>query len=59
MTDGYGYVVEININGTYRTYHYMSPASQNWPEAKQMMKISNIIYEEFGLAEFKIRETPP
>jgi hypothetical protein len=59
ITDGYGYVVEINMNGTYRTYHYMSPAWQKWPESRQMMKLSNIIYEEFGLPEFRIRETSP
>ena len=59
MTDGYGYVVETNMNGTYRAYHYMNPEWQKWPEARQMMKLSNIIYEEFGLPEFKIREKSP
>lgn len=47
--DGTSYVVEINKNGTYRTYLYANPDEQRWPEAKQILKIANSIYSEFGI----------
>jgi len=57
VMDGFGYVVEINMNRTYRTYIYLNPDWQEWPEAKQMIRISNLIAEEFGLQEFQVKET--
>ncbi|MFL6228258.1 MAG: hypothetical protein ACJ741_05730 [Pyrinomonadaceae bacterium] len=56
IEDGVSYVVEINTDHTYRTYYYGNPDWQTWKEAKQMMKISNIIAAEFGLRGFIIEE---
>ncbi|MGH9904401.1 MAG: hypothetical protein ACRD8U_02325 [Pyrinomonadaceae bacterium] len=53
--DGTSYVVEINMNRMYRTYMYHDPDYANCNEAKQMMRIGEIIDEEFGLEEFRIR----
>ncbi len=52
--DGIGYIVEINQNGKYRIYFYSNPNHQKSSEAKQMMKIGEIINDEFGLHNFKI-----
>ncbi len=52
VRDGFSYIVEINKNQVYRIYEYANP---NWGdsfEGKQMVKISKIIAEEFGLEEF-------
>ncbi len=54
IEDGVSFVVETNTNGIYRTYHYNNPDWQTWKEAKQLMKISNIIAEEFDLEGFKL-----
>lgn len=53
MIDGIAYVVETNLNGKYRVYYYGNPQVQEWKEAKQMMKIGEIIADEFGLFNFK------
>ncbi|HKC64296.1 MAG TPA: hypothetical protein VKB86_11695 [Pyrinomonadaceae bacterium] len=52
--DGFSYVVEINMNNTYRTYMYDNPIYAKCDEAKQMLKIGKIIDEEFGLRSFSL-----
>ena len=52
--DGMGYIVETNRNGKYRIYFYSNPNLQKTEEAKRMMKIGEIIADEFGLHNFKI-----
>jgi len=61
LMDGIGYVVESNINMTYRTYLYDNPwYDKPWykrcNEAKQMILIGKIIGEEFGLERFDLSE---
>ena len=46
IIDGTVYVIEVNQNGTYRTYHYES-GIEKCLEAKQMDEISRIISLEF------------
>jgi hypothetical protein len=56
------YVVESNINMTYRTYSYGNPWYDNPPlykrcnEARQMILIGKIIGEEFGLGGFDLSD---
>jgi hypothetical protein len=52
LVDGVGYAVEINMNRTYRLYSYSNPQYAKCDEAKQMIKIWEIIAEEFSWAEF-------
>ena len=52
--DGAKYVVELNKDKRYRTYMYDNPTYSRCSEAKQMLKIGEIIAEEFTLREFKI-----
>lgn len=47
--DGGSYVVEININETYRTYAYSNPQLMQCNEAKQIIDIEEIISDEFDL----------
>ena len=54
--DGTSYVVEINVNKTYRTYRYHDPNYAKCDEAKQMARIGEIIADEFGLEEFRLGE---
>lgn len=54
--DGMSYVVEINMNKTYRTYSYPDPKYLECEEAKQMKRIAEIIADEFGLLNFGIVE---
>jgi hypothetical protein len=56
INDGMSYVVEINMDKTYRTYLYDNPKYAKCSEAKQMIRIGNIIAEEFGLKEFSNKE---
>lgn len=51
---GIAYFVEINKDGKYRTYAYSNPQVQMLKEAEQMMKISEIISDEFNLHNFEI-----
>lgn len=44
VNDGTSYVVEINMNRTYRTYMYDNPNYAKCPETKQIMKIACIIW---------------
>jgi len=52
--DGIGYAVETNQNGKYRIYFYSNPNHQKTENAERMMKIGEIIADEFGLHNFKI-----
>jgi hypothetical protein len=47
--DGGAYVVETNSDHTYRTYMYDFPSEAKCNEAKQMVKIGDIIFEEFKI----------
>jgi hypothetical protein len=49
VDDGTSYVVELKQNQTYRTYAYLNPDYQTWPEAQHMVKIADILYSEFGI----------
>ena len=55
VLDGKSYVVETNSDYFYRTYHYGNPNYSELKEAKQMIKISEIIADEFGLESFSIK----
>ena len=50
--DGIAFVIETNSNRTYRTYKYGNPMLAECSEAKRVMEISKIVYQEFGLEEF-------
>lgn len=52
--DGTSYITEISEKGKYRNYFYSNPNSQKTEEAVRMMKIGEIIADEFGLPNFKI-----
>lgn len=54
--DGLGYVVETNTNKTYRTYMYGNPQFAKCNEAKQVIKIVEIINQDFGLEWSTTRE---
>jgi hypothetical protein len=47
--DGGAFVVEINKAEGYRTYMYDVPSAAKCNEARQMMEIGDIIFEEFNL----------
>ena len=51
--DGVIYSVETNQNGIYRMYQYTNPEFLEKKEAVQMLKIGEIIADEFGLYNFK------
>lgn len=52
--DGVGYATEINRNGKYRIYSYSNPKHHKTVESQRMMKIGEIIADEFGLHNFEI-----
>jgi hypothetical protein len=54
--DGMSYVVEFNRDRVYRTYMYDNPDDAKCDEAKRMIKIGNIIAEEFGVSEMARNE---
>lgn len=54
--DGTSYVVEINKEETYRTYLYDNPNYSRCSEARQMLKIGEVLAEEFDLKQFKISD---
>jgi hypothetical protein len=54
--DGMGYVVETSVNGTYRTYRYGNPQLMKCGEAVRMIKIAEIMEEEFDMWNPKFRE---
>jgi hypothetical protein len=45
--DGISFVVETNVDSTYRTFKYANPTIAECDEARQMVKIIEIIDEEF------------
>jgi hypothetical protein len=47
--DGVGFVVEISFNHKYRNYYYRNPQRAGCNEAKQIIAISQIIFDEFML----------
>jgi hypothetical protein len=49
VNDGTSYVVEVMQGSVYRTYAYMNPDYQKWREAKQMLRMANILYKGFGI----------
>lgn len=49
VLDGTSYVIEIQNDQGYRTYHYGNPAYQPWPEAKKIREMVALIYKEFGI----------
>lgn len=54
--DGTSYVVEINMDKGYRTYSYHDPHYAKCDKAKEMVKIGELIADEFGLPNFRIIE---
>ena len=48
ILDGAGYAVEISKDRAYRTYMYDNPNYSKCDEAKQMIKLVDIIEDEFG-----------
>lgn len=46
--DGVRYIVEFNMNRAYRTYMYDNPEYAMCDQAGQMIKVAEIIEEEFG-----------
>lgn len=46
--DGISYVVENNIDNTYRTYMYDNPQLATCKEAQQIIQIVNLFADEFG-----------
>lgn len=56
IKDGTSYVVEINMNRGYRTYLYDNPTHATCNEAKQMIRIGEIIADEFGLENFRVKD---
>jgi hypothetical protein len=49
LVDGESYVVEISQNNHYRTYRYGNPQGQKWPQAKQIIRIVDILSDELAL----------
>jgi len=52
VIDGKSYVVETNSDFLYRTYHYGNPDFVKLKEARQMVKIGQIVADEFDLESF-------
>ena len=46
--DGMSYVVENNIDNSYRTYMYDNPQYSKCEEAKRIIEISNLFHDEFA-----------
>ena len=46
--DGVSYVVENNIDNSYRTYMYDNPQYSKCEEAKRIIEISNLLHDEFA-----------
>ena len=47
--DGVCYVVETNLDNTYRTYMYDNPQYAKCQQAKQIIEINRILFAEFGI----------
>ncbi|MEA2205217.1 MAG: hypothetical protein QOE77_1993 [Blastocatellia bacterium] len=52
--DAEGFYVETMADGSYRNFEYTSPEYSESPNAKRMMAIGGIIFEEFGLPRFHV-----
>jgi hypothetical protein len=52
VRDGHGYAVELNAEGSYRTYGYSNPEHARCAGATRMVSIASAVAEEFGLKEF-------
>jgi hypothetical protein len=48
INDGISYVVEVSKDGKYRTYMYDNPSHAKCDEARQMLKIVEILDDEFN-----------
>jgi hypothetical protein len=46
--DGMSYVVENNIDNSYRTYMYDNPQFSKCEEAKRIIEIANLFHDEFA-----------
>ena len=49
VLDGVGYIVETNVNQTYRTYGYGNPQFAECDEARRMVEIGRVVVDEFDL----------
>lgn len=49
--DGVCYVVETKLENTYRTYLYDNPQYARCSEAKKIIEIGNILYDEFAVRD--------
>lgn len=47
MNDGYSYVIEIRKGRAYRTYSYSNPDPSQCEQARQVLKIADIIRDEY------------
>ncbi|HKO60487.1 MAG TPA: hypothetical protein VJV03_04950 [Pyrinomonadaceae bacterium] len=56
IKDGTSYIVETNMNSTYRTYLYDNPKYARCNEARQMIRIGEMIGDEFSLDNFMIKD---
>jgi hypothetical protein len=54
IKDGTSYIVETNLNHTYRVYAFGNPDHLKDREGKQMVAIGDVIADEFGLETFKV-----
>ena len=59
MRDGHSYVVETNVERSYRTYRYSNPEAAGCADAKRMVSVVSAIVEEFGLKEIEPYDTSP
>jgi hypothetical protein len=53
IMDGSDYIVETNVDHKYRTYRYGNPRLSTCDEAKRIVAIAEIIWEEFRLSSLK------
>jgi hypothetical protein len=51
-----GFEVQVRAGDSYRSYHYVGPEYSKLPAAKQMLRIGDIVSNEFGLQRFKVRK---
>lgn len=47
LEDGTSYVVEYNLENSYRTYMFDNPQNADCAEAKRMLKISELVIDEY------------
>lgn len=52
IIDGKSYVVETNYDNLYRMYYHNNPHIEKFREAERMVKIGQVIADEFGLESF-------